>query len=36
MRLNTIEPICITKERAEMLILDANWCLKERAYVRNR
>lgn len=27
--LNTIEPICITKERAEMLILDANWCLNE-------
>lgn len=29
MSLNTIEPICITKERAEVLILDANWCLKE-------
>ncbi|MDR4974604.1 replication initiation protein [Bacillus toyonensis] len=29
MSLNTIEPICITKERAEMLILDTNWYLKE-------
>ncbi len=27
--LYTVEPICITKERAEMLILDANWYLRE-------
>lgn len=27
--LYTVEPICITRERAEMLILDANWCLRE-------
>ena len=29
MSLYTVEPICITKERVEMLILDANWCLRE-------
>lgn len=27
--LNTLEPICITKERAEMLILEANQCLEQ-------
>ena len=29
MNLYTEEPICITKERAERLIMDANWMLRE-------
>jgi len=29
MSLYTVEPICITKEHVEMLILDANRCLRE-------
>jgi hypothetical protein len=29
MTINTEDPICITKERADRLILDANWILRE-------
>lgn len=29
MKIHTVEPICITKERADFLIQDANWNLRE-------
>lgn len=29
MHVDAEEPICITKERAERLIMDANWMLRE-------